>query len=99
MKISTVFFDLGSTLVYSKYPWPPIYARADREMIKVLQEAGIRVDSTSFYVEFGGFIQSYYAKTARENLELIRDVGREALIENGDWLVLHRARPIDMPRG
>ena len=69
MKISTIFFDLGSTLVYCKDPWPPIYARADRALVEVLRTSGITIDSTSFYVEFGGFLNSYYAKHAKNNIE------------------------------
>jgi hypothetical protein len=32
-------------------------------------------------------------------LALIRELGREALIENGDWLLLHRERPLEIPEG
>jgi hypothetical protein len=32
-------------------------------------------------------------------LALIRELGREALIENGDWLLLHRERPLEIPKG
>jgi hypothetical protein len=31
--------------------------------------------------------------------QLIRDLGQEALAENGDWVVLHRGRPLDIPKG
>lgn len=30
---------------------------------------------------------------------LIKELGIEALGENGDWLVLHRERPVEMPKG
>lgn len=30
---------------------------------------------------------------------LLREVGKEALAENADWLLLHRARPLEGPRG
>jgi plasmid stabilization system protein ParE len=30
---------------------------------------------------------------------LIRELGKEALIENGDWVLLHRERPIEIPKG
>lgn len=30
---------------------------------------------------------------------LIRELGEEALAENGDWVMLHRARPINVPIG
>ena len=35
----------------------------------------------------------------QELLHLLRELGIEALIENGDWVLLHRGRPIDLPRG
>jgi hypothetical protein len=28
---------------------------------------------------------------------LLRELGREALAENGDWVLLHRQRPLEMP--
>lgn len=31
--------------------------------------------------------------------ELIFELGKEALSENGDWLALHRDRPIEVPKG
>lgn len=69
MRITTVFFDLGSTLVYCKDPWPPIYEQADRAMVGVLRRAGISIDQASFLTEFGGFIQSYYQKQYEDNIE------------------------------
>ena len=29
--------------------------------------------------------------------DLIRELGREALLENGDWVLLHRERPLEVP--
>ncbi|HZW12161.1 MAG TPA: hypothetical protein VFF81_03085 [Noviherbaspirillum sp.] len=29
--------------------------------------------------------------------ELLRQIGRQALVENGDWLLLHRQRPVQVP--
>ncbi|MDX6613913.1 MAG: hypothetical protein QOD75_3099 [Blastocatellia bacterium] len=29
--------------------------------------------------------------------ELIEELGREALVENGDWVLLHRERPLEVP--
>jgi len=69
-KIKVVFFDLGSTLVYSKDPWPPIYEQADRALMDVLRLAGIEIDLAAFYTESGGFIQSYYEKQNEDNVEL-----------------------------
>jgi putative hydrolase of the HAD superfamily len=68
-KIQVVFFDLGSTLVYSKDPWPPFYEQADRALVGMLYRAGIEIDPSSFFTEFGGFIRSYYDKSVADNLE------------------------------
>ena len=46
-------------------------------------------------------------QTAHDQLEsdpaqaapLLADLGREALIENGDWLLLHRERPLELEQG
>ena len=34
-----------------------------------------------------------------EARHLVRELGKEALAENGDWLLLHRQRPLDVPGG
>jgi HAD superfamily hydrolase (TIGR01549 family) len=78
-KLKAVIFDLGSTLVYSKDPWPPIYEQADRALVEVLCQAGFEIDQAAFYTEFGGFIRSYYDKHSSDNLEqttfsVLRDV-------------------------
>ena len=31
--------------------------------------------------------------------ELLLQLGKEALIENGDWVLLHRERPMELPIG
>jgi hypothetical protein len=33
-----------------------------------------------------------------ESQELVDEMGQEALIENGDWLLFHRAQPVEVPR-
>jgi Ca2+/Na+ antiporter len=36
----------------------------------------------------------------RQEVErVIRELGEEALMENGDWVMLHRARPLNVPMG
>ena len=35
----------------------------------------------------------------RSELALIRELGREALAESGDWVLLLRERPIVLPKG
>jgi hypothetical protein len=36
---------------------------------------------------------------ARAEREVLRELGREALMENGDWVLLFRDRPIVLPKG
>ena len=31
--------------------------------------------------------------------KLIKELGKEALIENGDWVLMRRERPIEIPKG
>ena len=35
----------------------------------------------------------------REASEFIVELGKEALTENGDWMLLHRERPLEVPKG
>jgi len=42
------------------------------------------------------FLQSR-ACTITETRDLIFDLGKEALEENGNWVMLHRERPISPP--
>jgi HAD superfamily hydrolase (TIGR01662 family) len=67
--IKVVLFDLGSTLIYSKDPWPPFYKQADLALVEVLFRSGIEIDPAAFYTEFGGFIRFYYDKSTKDNLE------------------------------
>ncbi len=69
MQLTVILFDLGSTLLYSKDPWPPIFKEADRALVAVLQKAGILLDGESFYTEFGGFLDAYYAERGDSTIE------------------------------
>jgi putative hydrolase of the HAD superfamily len=69
MQISTILFDIGSTLVYSKDPWPPIYEQADRALVDVLYRTGFAIDPEVFFTELGGFIRSYYDSPRTDNIE------------------------------
>ena len=33
-----------------------------------------------------------------EALDLVRELGKDALAEHGDWVMLHRERPIELPK-
>lgn len=35
----------------------------------------------------------------REVLAIIEELGKEALVENGDWVLLNRSRPLELPTG
>ena len=65
MSIQVVLFDLGSTLIYSRDPWPPIYRQADQALVTVLQRAGIPVTSGGFAEEYESFMDRYYAQRDR----------------------------------
>jgi HAD superfamily hydrolase (TIGR01662 family) len=67
--IKVVLFDLGSTLVYQKDPWPPIYERADRALVDALASSGIRLDLADFHTDSRGFLGTYYESTNLENRE------------------------------
>ena len=67
--LKVILFDLGSTLLYSKDPWPPIYEQADRALVKVLQQAGIPLEIKAFSSEFETFLDSYYAGRGKSTLE------------------------------
>jgi HAD superfamily hydrolase (TIGR01662 family) len=84
MHISTILFDIGSTLVYSKDPWSPIYEKADRALVDALYHAGIGINPESFYHELGGFIRSYYDILRTDNIEQTTYVAlRDLLSQKG----------------
>jgi HAD superfamily hydrolase (TIGR01662 family) len=67
--LKVLFFDLGSTLIYSKDPWPPIYEQADQALVENLQKAGVKVDLQAFSSEFASFLDSYYAERGASPFE------------------------------
>ncbi len=69
MPIQVLLFDLGSTLIYAKEPWPPIFLHADEELVRVLHRAGIPIDGQTFYDDFGTFIDAYYAQRSEDHVE------------------------------
>jgi HAD superfamily hydrolase (TIGR01549 family) len=69
MPITTAFFDLGSTLLYFKDPWPPIYDRADRALARVLEDAGISIDPSAFYAGADTFLDAYYTERGDGTIE------------------------------
>lgn len=67
--IQIVLFDLGSTILYTKDPWPPILQEADRALAAVLQEAGLPLDCEQFVAEFDSFLDAYYAERGNGAVE------------------------------
>jgi HAD superfamily hydrolase (TIGR01662 family) len=68
-RFKVIFFDAGSTLIYWKNPWPPIYAQADRVLLKTLQEAGIQLENNSLYRAGETFLDAYYAMRGKGSQE------------------------------
>ena len=68
-KIKVIFFDFGSTLIYTRDPWPPIYQQADRALVEVLQKAGMPLETKAFSSEFDSFLASYYAERGNSPIE------------------------------
>ena len=64
-----ILFDFGSTLIYSKDPWPPIYEQADRALVQVFQQAGVPLKIKAFSGEVETFLDSYYAKRGTGPIE------------------------------
>jgi len=64
-----LLFDFGSTLIYSKDPWPPIYELADRALVQVFQQAGVLLEIKAFSSEFETFLDSYYAERGTSLIE------------------------------
>jgi len=69
MTITTIFFDLGSTLIYSKEYWLPIFKRADRALLEALRHSGIAVTPASLYAGFDYFLDAYYTQRSTGTIE------------------------------
>lgn len=85
MPITALLFDLGSTLIYSKDPWPPIYEQADRALLGVLRRAGIHLDPGSILpAGCDTFLEAYYAERGDGAVEKTTPAAlRELLAANG----------------
>jgi len=58
--VRVVIFDLGSTLIYDKDPWPQIFHRADLALTQALQDAGLKVEPSTFFHGHRGLLSLYY---------------------------------------
>ena len=64
-----ILFDFGSTLIYSKDPWLPIYKQADQALAQVFHQAGVPLKIKAFSNEFETFLDSYYAERGAGPIE------------------------------
>ena len=64
MKYSTIFFDLGSTLLYPRDPWAAIYTESNHALMAVLRANNLPVDTTPLSVELECFLDAYYIDRA-----------------------------------
>lgn len=65
MKIIVVLFDLGSTLLYARDPWPPIFQMANQRLLETFHAVGLPVENVHLSGGEDHFLASYYAE--REN--------------------------------
>ena len=72
--------------VYAKVTAFSEHAKQYRRMSSLFAHASRQLKSL---VAVGDFDQAR---------ELVRELGRESLAENGDWVLMHRERPLELPR-
>ncbi|MDA8083100.1 MAG: hypothetical protein M0024_05535 [Nitrospiraceae bacterium] len=91
---SVLIVSIGSLLAMAAAVQGYIEKRAFAEQEK--QYARMRDMFAHASRHFSEAIQSKDFDKARE---IVLDLGKEALAENGDWVLLHRAKPINVPKG
>lgn len=67
--IRTIFFDLGSTLMYYDGQWPDALYRAIEQLGHALQQAGLQLDLSEFLPEFQRRMNAYFIQRDDEYLE------------------------------
>jgi len=80
MNISTVFFDLGSTLLYARDPWSPIFFEADKALVFALEKMDISIPYEEFKAEYGGFLNAYYLQRGIGVIEKTASVALKELL-------------------
>lgn len=66
---STIFFDLGNTLIYFDGDWTETAVRARMAIAASMIRHGFKVDETEFGMRFGEAIQQYAAERRNDQLE------------------------------
>jgi len=67
--VRVVIFDLGSTLIYDKESWSPIFRRADLALMQALQDAGLHVEPSTFFHGHSGLLNLYYDRRGDDTKE------------------------------
>ncbi len=84
MNISVILFYLGSTLLFSRYPWQPIFQAAENELLKILTQEGLHVDQRPLNPGKEGFLAAYYADRGAGAIEKTAMAFlKEILIQHG----------------
>lgn len=82
--IQTLFFDLGSTLIYFDGEWPGALVAANRQLGVALQESGLRLDLPVFLEEFQRRMNAYFVQRDSEFLEYTTEfILKSLLAESG----------------
>lgn len=66
--IKYVFFDLGSTLIYSRDPWGPFFRTGNLMLAETLDHAGAPPSGKTFHAEFENFLEQFYASYSPDNV-------------------------------
>jgi putative hydrolase of the HAD superfamily len=69
LQFSTIFFDLGNTLIYFDGDWTETAIRAQAAIAQSLTRHGFKVDETEFGLQFNKAIQQYAQDRRNDLLE------------------------------
>lgn len=89
--IRAIFFDFGSTLIYTNDPWPPIYLQADRAMVASLRRSGIPLDESTFITDFQSFLDIYYADRGAGIIEKTTSAALQELLASKGYRAVPEA--------
>lgn len=96
-----MIFDWGHGMILAMGLLPVVAAmihgyiekKALAELVKQYERMGMIFVNAATYLR-----QLLDQKKSTEAQDLIHEVGVESLTENGDWVLLHRERPVDVPK-
>jgi HAD superfamily hydrolase (TIGR01662 family) len=67
--ISTVLFDLGSTLIYFEGDWEAVILEGNLRLVRFLKESGFQIDEDNFLKRFRAELQAYFIERETEFIE------------------------------